>query len=80
MSTEISTLPPLDQVDRTKAFTPEQYEELRQLPSAERYAYMRRDAAKMSQKDREIHYQSQNFPKLMYNGKSPNPPQMRGVR
>lgn len=80
----MSSLPPLDQVNRTKAFTPEQYEELKKLPSAQRLAYMRREAHKMSQADINKHYRNENYPEFRYHSYSgggvgsPTPPHMRG--
>lgn len=77
----MSTLPPLDQVDRTKAFTDEQYEELKTLPSELRLKYMARPNSKMSQADVERHYKSSNYPEVKYGPSgSLTPPHMRGLK
>lgn len=63
-------LPKLEDVDRTKAFTPEQQEEVNKLPSHLRYAYMARpnSAEVMDQKEIEKHYKSANYPEVKYYG------------
>ena len=76
-------LPQLEDVDRTRAFTDEEQEQVNKLPSKLRLAYMRRPNSmkKMSKEDRMKHYQSSNYPKITYGtSNSPNPPHMRGVR
>lgn len=79
----MTTLPPLDKVDRTKAFTDDQYEELKTLPSRTRMAYMARPKSKMSQADVEKHYKSSNYPEFKYyqgNTGTLTPPHMRGLK
>lgn len=58
----------IDEVDRTKAFTPDVQEQVNKLPREQRYAYMRRpnSTENMDQTEIEKHYQSQNYPEHKY--------------
>ncbi len=62
------TLPKLEDVDFTKAFTPEHQEEVNKLPLELRRQYMERydSANRMTQTEREKHYRSENYPQLKY--------------
>ena len=63
---EIETV--FDEVDRTKAFTPDMQEQVNKLPREQRYSYMARPNSKvnMPQDEIEKHYQSQNYPEHKY--------------
>lgn len=81
-------LPQLEDVDRTRAFTNEEQEQIDKLPSAKRLAYMARpnSTKTMSKEERMKHYQSKNYPQIKYHGSggggagSTNPPHMRGLK
>lgn len=62
------SLPKIEDVDFTKAFTAEQQEEVNKLPANERYQYMERhnSSETMAQEERLKHYQSSNYPELRY--------------
>ena len=61
-------LPPLSEVDRTRAFNDEEMELVRQLPRELWLAYMDRpnSAKEMSKEDRLRHYVSKNYPVSEY--------------
>lgn len=61
-------LPPLEEVDRTRAFTPEEMELVRKLPRDLWLAYMERpnSAKVMSMEERRKHYVSSNYPPQEY--------------
>lgn len=63
-----SGLPPLDEVDRTRAFTEEEMQKIRQLSHKEWLAYMERpnSAKVMTYEERLKHYVSANFPVVKY--------------
>lgn len=58
----------LNNIDRTRAFTEEEMEEVRKLPREQWLAAMARpeSAGTMTQEEREKHYQSKNFPEVRY--------------
>ena len=77
------SLPPLDKVDRTRAFTQVEQEAVNKLPRDKRLAYMRRPESgeAMSDEERAKHYVNKNYPEVKYMPSgSPNPKHMRGVK
>lgn len=61
-------LPSLEKVDRTKAFSEEDMQKIRQLPRDEWLAYMDRpnSAQAMTYEERLKHYTAANFPVIKY--------------
>jgi hypothetical protein len=62
------TLPKLDEVDLTRAFTPAEQAQVNQLSRNERLQYMERhnSAKTMSDEERAKHYVSANYPEVKY--------------
>lgn len=73
----------LDNIDRTRAFTDAEQEEVNKLPTDQWYKAMARpnSAETMSQAEIEKHYQSKNYPVIKYGpGWTLTPPKAKGIR
>lgn len=61
-------LPPVEQIDKTKPYTDEQYAVIAKLPDEAKRAYMRgfTKTALWPQEDIERHYRQEHFPVIKY--------------
>lgn len=61
-------LPNKEDIDQTKAFTPEEQELVNNLPREQRLEYMKRPNSKekMTFAERSQHYRSANYPEVKY--------------